>query len=107
MDEIGRGTTPEDGEAIAGAIVRRLVELKVRGVFATHFWGLANEEEGTEAWCEGVGEDAEGRWWFERALRRGVCNDSAAMKVAGLAGLGKEVVREAQKRRELSAEARE
>lgn len=49
MDEIGRGTTPEDGTAVAFAALDHLVRVnKCRGLFATHFHAVADlaAEEG-------------------------------------------------------------
>lgn len=42
MDEVGRGTTVEDGLAIAFATVHHLTTLKCRALFATHFHELAD-----------------------------------------------------------------
>ncbi|POS87639.1 hypothetical protein EPUL_000266, partial [Erysiphe pulchra] len=43
MDEIGRGTTPEDGEAVAWACLWHLSCVnKCRTLFATHFHGLTD-----------------------------------------------------------------
>ncbi|KAJ1331149.1 DNA mismatch repair protein MutS [Microdochium nivale] len=42
MDEVGRGTTPEDGTAVAFASLHHLVTInRCRALFATHFHGLA------------------------------------------------------------------
>ncbi|KAH7035044.1 muts domain V [Microdochium trichocladiopsis] len=42
MDEVGRGTTPEDGTAVAFASLHHLVTVnRCRALFATHFHGLA------------------------------------------------------------------
>ncbi len=43
IDEIGRGTTPTEGEAIARAILKYLhTELRARTIFATHFHTLGS-----------------------------------------------------------------
>ncbi|TGJ65020.1 DNA mismatch repair ATPase msh1 [Orbilia oligospora] len=57
MDEVGRGTTVDDGFAIAGGVVRYL-------------W-----------------EDEKGGWMFVHKLRKGVNKRSHAVKVARMAGL--------------------
>lgn len=40
MDELGRGTSVKDGLAIAIAVSEKLIKMKSRVFFATHFTGL-------------------------------------------------------------------
>lgn len=40
VDEIGQGTSPEDGEAIGFAFIKHMEALKAFGVFTTHYDGL-------------------------------------------------------------------
>ncbi|RYP23316.1 hypothetical protein DL765_001225 [Monosporascus sp. GIB2] len=102
MDEIGRGTTPEDGAAVAFAALHHLVSVnRCRALFATHFhaladWArerglLASEDGGgggpVEAYCTDVEEDGAGGFVYVHKLRRGVNRRSHALKVARLAGL--------------------
>ncbi|KAI1810763.1 muts domain V [Poronia punctata] len=100
MDEIGRGTTPEDGEAVAFACLHHLATVnRCRTLFATHFHGLADlvHERGlhtssygegpVEMYCTDVHEDGEGGFAYVHKLRKGVNRDSHALKVARLAGL--------------------
>ncbi|KAI1356525.1 muts domain V [Xylaria sp. FL0043] len=101
MDEIGRGTTPEDGEAVAFACLHHLATVnKCRTLFATHFHGLADlvrerglhvsssEETGAvEMYCTDVEEDGAGGFVYVHKLRKGVNRHSHALKVARLAGL--------------------
>lgn len=49
LDEVGRGTHPEDGAALAGEIVERLMARQDFVVFATHFPDLARGEQ-VERW---------------------------------------------------------
>lgn len=116
MDEVGRGTASEDGEAVSYAALWHLSKLNgCRGLFATHFHGVADMvqawegEEGVSGglggkaggvgmWCNDVTEDEEtGRWWYVYKLRRGVNRESHALKVARVAGLPEEAVRVAAK----------
>ena len=93
MDEVGRGTTPEDGVAVGFACLEFLLNrLRCRTLFATHFHRLADMTagwEGVGCWCtdvrEGVGGGGEG-WAYVYRLRRGVNRRSHALKVARLAG---------------------
>lgn len=94
MDEIGRGTTPEDGTAVAFACLYHLFHVnKCRTLFATHFHALADmaterEMNGVGFYCTDVQEDKEGdRFRYVHQLRKGVNRQSHALKVAGLAGL--------------------
>ncbi|EGO52013.1 hypothetical protein NEUTE1DRAFT_105020 [Neurospora tetrasperma FGSC 2508] len=51
MDELGRGTSPKDGQALAIAIIEKLIKMKPRVFFATHFTRIRpvqNEDYGIE-----------------------------------------------------------
>ncbi|KAK6351902.1 DNA mismatch repair ATPase msh1 [Orbilia javanica] len=102
MDEVGRGTTVDDGFAIAGGVVRYLWEVcGCRVLFATHFHGiveLVRKWEGevgvgvegrkkVGAYCTDLVEDGKGGWVFVHKLRKGVNRKSHAVKVARMAGL--------------------
>lgn len=101
MDEIGRGTTPEDGAAVAFACLHHLVHVnKCRTLFATHFHGVADlvaeqamlVEDGGDAgavemYCTDVAEDEQGGFVYVHKLRKGLNRQSHALKVARLAGL--------------------
>ncbi|KAI0397886.1 muts domain V [Xylariaceae sp. FL0594] len=109
MDEIGRGTTPEDGEAVAFACLHHLATVnRCRTLFATHFHGLADmvRERGLDAegrtggpvemYCTDVEEDGEGGFVYVHKLRKGVNRHSHALKVARLAGLPEAALTAAQ-----------
>ena len=101
MDEVGRGTTPEDGTAVAFASLHHLVHTnKCRVLFATHFHAIADlvakakmrlEDGGTagavEMYCTDVEEDGHGGFVYIHKLRKGINRQSHALKVARLAGL--------------------
>lgn len=91
MDEVGRGTTPQDGTAVAyGSLLHLHTINKCRTLFATHFHALADL---TASWsrlgtyCTDILEDESGAFNFQHRLRRGVNRQSHALKVAKLAGL--------------------
>lgn len=106
MDEIGRGTTPEDGTAVAFACLHHLYHTnKCRVLFATHFHSLADmaTEEGMEGvgfYCTDVVEDklrdgeeeGKGSFRYVHKLREGINRRSHALKVARLAGLPEEAI---------------
>lgn len=101
MDEIGRGTTPEDGAAVAFACLSHLVTVnKCRTLFATHFHGVADlvashgmrvqdggDKGVVEMYCTDVAEDDQGGFVYVHKLRRGINRQSHALKVARLAGI--------------------
>ncbi|KAK0632319.1 muts domain V [Immersiella caudata] len=110
MDEVGRGTTPEDGTAVAFASLHHLVHInKCRVLFATHFHGIADlvkqermhvEDGGpagaVEMYCTDVQEDGHGGFVYVHKLRRGINRHSHALKVARLAGLPEQAIQVAR-----------
>ncbi|CAK7568265.1 MAG: MutS protein 1 [Sporothrix epigloea] len=120
MDEIGRGTTPEDGTAVAYAALHHLVHVnRCRALFATHFHGLAdlaaadgiaerddnvaerNEKKSSksypvELYCTDVKEDDSGGFVYVHRLRKGINRQSHALKVARLAGLPEQAIQTAR-----------
>lgn len=100
MDEVGRGTTPEDGVAVGWAVLRHLGEVnRSRALFATHFHALgdmAGALPGVACWCTGVVEEGGGAWRYDHRLRRGINRASHALRVAKLAGMPGRVVRDAE-----------
>jgi DNA mismatch repair ATPase MutS len=107
MDEIGRGTTPNDGTAVAFACLHHLYSInKCRTLFATHFHDLADMVErdvmkGVGFYCTDVEEDGDdgdnGGFRYVHKLREGVNRRSHALKVARLAGLPEEAIAVARK----------
>lgn len=91
MDEIGRGTTPEDGVAVGFACLHHLYHKnRCRTLFATHFHSLADMTKDFEhlaCYCTDVAEGSEGSFSFVHRLRKGVNRSSHALKVARLAGI--------------------
>lgn len=98
MDEIGRGTTPEDGTAVAFACLHHLANVnQCRTLFATHFHsvadlaaaeGLCSTEGGiVQTYCTDVVEDGRGGFFYNHKLQKGINRQSHALKVARLAGL--------------------
>jgi DNA mismatch repair ATPase MutS len=97
MDEVGRGTTPEDGTAVGFACLHHLYHIsKCRTLFATHFHALADMTAGFESlgrYCTDVVEDSSGSFSFVHRLKKGVNRQSHALKVARLAGMPDSAVR--------------
>ena len=91
MDEVGRGTTPEDGTAVGYASLHHLYYVnKCRTLFATHFHALADMTQdwpNLACYCTDVLEDRSGSFMFVHRLKKGINRQSHALKVAKLAGL--------------------
>jgi DNA mismatch repair ATPase MutS len=96
MDEVGRGTTPEDGIAVGYACLHHLHNVnQCRSLFATHFHTLADMTSGFESlscYCNDVAEEPDGKFSYVHRLREGVNRRSHALKVARVAGLPEEAV---------------
>lgn len=115
MDEVGRGTTVDDGLAIAFAAVHHLVTVnKCRALFATHFHELADmlgctghqgqgPFSGVSFFCTDVDEtevresviphwlvfilSQDGYFAYSHRLQPGVNRNSHGLKVAQLSGM--------------------
>ncbi|KAL8774744.1 MAG: hypothetical protein Q9209_000683 [Squamulea sp. 1 TL-2023] len=100
MDEIGRGTTPEDGIAIAFACLHHLHHHnQCRTLFATHFHVLAEMAKDFDhlaCYCTDVAERTDGSFSYIHRLQRGVNKASHALKVARLAGIPESALRTAE-----------
>ncbi|KAI8939879.1 hypothetical protein NX059_003612 [Plenodomus lindquistii] len=96
MDEVGRGTTPEDGIAVSYACLHHLYHVnQCRTLFATHFHALTDMTKDFEklgCYCNDVLEEPNGRFSYVHRLRKGVNRESHALKVARVAGLPEEAI---------------
>jgi DNA mismatch repair ATPase MutS len=90
MDEVGRGTTPEDGIAVSYACLYHLYHVnQSRTLFATHFHALTDMTKDFEklgCYCNDVLEQPDGKFSYIHRLRKGVNRESHALKVARVAG---------------------
>jgi DNA mismatch repair ATPase MutS len=96
MDEVGRGTTPEDGIAVGYACLHHLYHVnQCRTLFATHFHALADMTRHFEklgCYCSDVAEEPDGKFSYVHRLRKGVNRQSHALKVARVAGLPEDAI---------------
>ncbi|PWI74431.1 MutS2 protein [Purpureocillium lilacinum] len=108
MDEIGRGTTPEDGTAVSYACLHHLATVnQCRTLFATHFHEVADlaaadglcgpNRSVVHTYCTDVQEDGSGGFVYVHRLRKGINRQSHALKVAKLAGLPQQAIDMAEK----------
>ena len=93
MDEVGRGTSTEDGLAIARAVSEYLLNtIKCKTFFATHYHELSRMEHSRlKMLCMEVSEQA-GQVVFKRKIKNGVTENSYGIHVAALAGIPQEVI---------------
>ncbi|KAL8737879.1 MAG: hypothetical protein Q9181_001251 [Wetmoreana brouardii] len=100
MDEIGRGTTPEDGVAVAFACLHHLYHHnQCRALFATHFHvlaDLAKDFDHLACYCTNVAEGPSGSFSYVHRLQKGVNRASHALKVARLAGIPEPAIQTAE-----------
>lgn len=97
MDEVGRGTSTEDGLAIARAVSEYLLDtVKCKTFFATHYHELSRmEHERLTMLCMDVLEK-DGSVVFLRKVKQGVTENSYGIHVAKLAGIPETVIERAK-----------
>ena len=95
MDEIGRGTSTEDGMSIAYAVMEYMKKLGAITLFATHYHELTMlDTSGIQLLHMAVREERS-TISFLRKAEPGVSASSYGIHVAKLAGLPKDVIRDA------------
>ncbi len=93
MDEVGRGTSTEDGLAIATAVSEYLLDsIKCKTFFATHYHELTRMEHPMlKKLCLKINEE-NGAVVFMRKVCPGVTENSYGIHVAKLAGIPQSVI---------------
>lgn len=102
VDEIGRGTSPKDGTSLAGAILEKMSESYMSGMFATHLHGILKlpfspvAEERLRKKRMAISKDEEGHlnWTYE--LEDGICTNSLALLTAAKFGLPASILSRAE-----------
>lgn len=97
MDEVGRGTSTEDGLSIAWAVSEYLLnEIKCKTLFATHYHELTRlDHEAIKQLCMAVSENGS-EIIFLRKVIEGASANSYGIHVARLAGIPDAVIDRAQ-----------
>ena len=100
MDEVGRGTSTFDGLALAWAIARALIEKnRAYSLFATHYFELTrlalDYPQVANVHLDAV--EHKDKIVFLHAVQEGPASQSYGVAVASLAGVPKEVVRQARR----------
>jgi DNA mismatch repair protein MutS len=97
MDEIGRGTSTQDGMSLAHAFMKHLVKVRAKTLFATHYHELTmldvSDVRLMTLQVEEKGKDI----IFVRKVVDGVANSSYGLHVAKLAGVPKDILKDANK----------
>ncbi|MFW9890142.1 MAG: DNA mismatch repair protein MutS, partial [Candidatus Thorarchaeota archaeon] len=98
LDEIGRGTSTYDGMALAWAVAERIVQMKSRAMFATHFHQLtemASTHHGVKNVHTLARESGDTIVFLHKVVDGGT-DKSYGVQVAALAGIPDEVVKRAR-----------
>ncbi len=92
MDEIGRGTSTQDGLSIAYSVMRTLEEKGINTLFATHYHELTMMDTSALQLLTLAVSEQKKRIVFLRKLIEGSADSSYGLHVAQLAGMPKEVL---------------
>ena len=97
MDEVGRGTSTEDGLSIAWAVSEHLLNvLKCKTLFATHYHELTRlEHDNIKRLCMAVSENVSDIVFLRKVID-GASENSYGIHVARLAGIPSQVIERAQ-----------
>ena len=96
VDEVGRGTSTQDGMSIAYAMMKSLIEKGSKTLFATHYHELTMlDTTGIRLLTLDVLEE-KGSVTFLRKVKDGVANSSYGIHVAKMAGVPASVIRDAR-----------
>ncbi|MDE7139721.1 MAG: DNA mismatch repair protein MutS [Treponemataceae bacterium] len=97
MDEVGRGTSTEDGLSIAWAVSEYLLNtIRCKTLFATHYHELTRmEHPALKLSCMAVSEQGDSVV-FLRKVRAGASENSYGIHVARLAGIPQSVIARAK-----------
>ena len=98
LDELGRGTSTSDGQAIAGAVLEEISRPKVRSIFSTHYHKLARGglPEGCRSMhmaCHVTNENGQENVTFLYTLTEGAAEKSHGFNAARLAAIPEKVVK--------------
>ncbi|MDX9935053.1 MAG: DNA mismatch repair protein MutS, partial [Sphaerochaetaceae bacterium] len=93
MDEIGRGTSTQDGMSIAYAVMRYLVDKKIKTLFATHYHELTMLDTSDVELLTLEVAESNNRIIFLRKLIKGIADSSYGLHVAAMAGMPSNVLK--------------
>ena len=85
VDEIGRGTSPRDGTSLAGAILEKMAETGMSGMFASHLHGILDfslsdaADQRLKKKRMAIKENERGELDWTYRMEDGVCTDSVSV----------------------------
>ncbi len=100
MDEVGRGTSTEEGFALARGICTYLYERNCRTLFATHYVkleALVRSFPNSRCLMTGASTTPDGQLVFLHTIMEGVATKSHAVDIARLAGVPPKVLADAER----------
>ncbi len=92
MDEIGRGTSTQDGLSIAYAVMKRLQQGMIPTLFATHYHELTMMDTSEIQLLTPAVREQKRKITFLRRIIEGSADSSYGLHVASLAGMPKDVL---------------
>ncbi|MCR5761526.1 MAG: DNA mismatch repair protein MutS [Sphaerochaetaceae bacterium] len=96
VDEVGRGTSTQDGMSLAYAIMKDLIAKNAKTLFATHYHELTMMDISGIRLLTPAVEDSGKSVVFLRKMIEGAASSSYGIHVARLAGVPYQVIREAK-----------
>lgn len=96
IDELGRGTSTQDGMSIAYAVMQKLLLMQSKTLFATHYHELARIDTSAIQLLTLQVSEQGGQVRFLRRVIEGIANSSYGLNVARMAGIGREVLAHAR-----------
>jgi DNA mismatch repair protein MutS len=96
VDEIGRGTSTQDGMSIAYAVMKDLMAKGPKTLFATHYHELTMMDTSSIKLLTLDVLEENGSVTFLRKVKEGVANSSYGIHVAKMAGIPASVIKDAK-----------
>lgn len=96
VDELGRGTSTQDGMSIAYAVMQQLLQMQAKTLFATHYHELARIDTSAIQLLTLQVSEQGGQVRFLRRVVEGIANSSYGLNVARMAGIGRDVLTHAR-----------
>jgi DNA mismatch repair protein MutS len=96
VDELGRGTSTQDGMSLAYAMMQSLLERGAKTLFATHYHELAHLDNSRVQLLTLEVLEKGGRITFVRKVIEGIANSSYGLNVAKMAGVPTSTLRKAR-----------
>lgn len=93
IDEVGRGTNPNDGESLSVAITKALTEIGADIIISTHYTNviMMKSNKINNLYIETL-ENEDGSVTFSHKVKDGISLNSYAFEIATLAGIPEDVI---------------